>query len=188
MEKFVKDKAHNRYKAYCCDDIDELVGALIEAVEALEAGTVPDGAVTLAKLAKDARSWVREINKGTLICEWIGTQEEYDAHIAENGGEPLANCRYTITDAPVPFAQITSSDYPIGSIVTVRAAEAALGDAGLAIGDERALYIDPNRNFAEIAKATGNEQLVGTWRGCGETAIMTEDGVTYHYAIYQRVK
>ena len=187
MEKYVKDKAHNRYPAYCCDDIDKRVGALEEAVAAIVAGTVPDGSVTLAKLAADARSWVREINRGTLVCEWIGTQEEYDAHISENGGEPLANCRYSITDAPVPFAQITGSDYPLGSLVTVRAAESALGDAGLAVGDERALYLDPSKSFAEIAKTTGSSQLVGTWRSCGETAIIDEDGVLYHYAIYQRV-
>lgn len=95
-KKYVKDGAHNRYPAYCCDDIDARVGALEEAVAALVAGTVPDGSVTLAKLAEDARTHTREINKGRLISEWIGTKEEYEAHLAENGGEPLPNVRYSL--------------------------------------------------------------------------------------------
>lgn len=98
FKKFVKDRAHNRYPAYCCDDIDARVGAIEEALAALVAGTVPDGAVTLAKMANDARTYTREINKGTLICEWIGTEEEYNAHVAENGGNQLPNVKYTITD------------------------------------------------------------------------------------------
>lgn len=111
-KKYVKDGAHNRYPAYCCDDIDVRVGALEEAVAALVAGTVPDGTVTLAKLADDARAYTREINKGTLICEWIGTQEEYAAHIAENGGKPLANVRYTITDKNnLKATSVKVSDY-----------------------------------------------------------------------------
>lgn len=99
--KFVKDKNHNRYPAYCCDDIDERLGALEEVVAALVAGTVPDGAVTLAKLANDARTYTREINHGTLISEWIGTHDEYEAHLYDNGGKPLPNVRYTITDDKV---------------------------------------------------------------------------------------
>lgn len=101
FKKFVKDRSHNRYPAYCCDDIDERVGAIEEALAALVAGTVPDGSVTLAKLAADARAYTREINKGTLICEWIGTEAEYAQHLAEHGGLPLANVKYSITDKPL---------------------------------------------------------------------------------------
>lgn len=101
-EKYVKDRSHNRYPAYCCDDIDARVGALEVALEALIAGTVPDGAVTLAKLAEDARSWSREINNGLLVAEWIGTRAEYEAHLAENGGTPLTNVKYMITDDEHP--------------------------------------------------------------------------------------
>ena len=108
-EKYVKDRAHNRYKAYCCDDIDARVGALEEALAALVAGTVPDGAVTLAKLAEDARTYTREINKGRLISEWIGTQEEYEAHLAEIGGSPLPNVRYSVDS--LAWKTITAPDF-----------------------------------------------------------------------------
>ena len=106
--KYVKDGKHNRYPAYCCEDIDKDLGARVkgleEAVAALVAGTIPDGSVTLAKMAAEAHTYMREINKGRLLSEWVGTQEEYDAHVAENGGEPLANVRYTITDKPASYA------------------------------------------------------------------------------------
>lgn len=103
LKKFLKDRNHNRYAGYCCEDIDPRLQALEEAVAALVAGTVPDGAVTLAKLAADARSYVREINKGRLLAEWVGSQAEYDAHVAENGGNPLPNVKYIITDdVPLP--------------------------------------------------------------------------------------
>ncbi len=98
FKKFVKDRAHNRYEAYCCEDIDKLLGALSEAVAALVAQTVPDKSVTLEKLAEDARTYTREINHGALFCEWVGTYAEYTAHLAANGGQPIANVRYTITD------------------------------------------------------------------------------------------
>lgn len=101
LSKFVKDRAHNRYKAYCCDDIDPRLEAQEAAVAALVARTVPDGSITLAKLAADARAYTREINKGTLICEWIGTEAEYAQHLAEHGGLPLANVKYSITDKPL---------------------------------------------------------------------------------------
>lgn len=101
-KKFVKDKNHNRYPAYCCEDIDSDLGARVKALEdklkGLVAGVMPDGSVTLAKLAADARTYVRELNKGELIAEWIGTELEYKAHISENGGNPLPNVKYTITD------------------------------------------------------------------------------------------
>lgn len=109
FKKFVKDRAHNRYEAYCCEDIDKLLAYLTEAVEALVAGTVPDGAVTLAKLAADARTYTREINKGLLLSEWVGTHAEYLEHIEANGGQPLPNCRYTITDKNVSHAETVSS-------------------------------------------------------------------------------
>lgn len=101
LKKFVKDRAHNRHEAYCCDDIDPRIEALEAAVAALVAGTVPDGSVTLAKLAADARTYTREINKGALISEWIGTEAEYALHLAENGEQPLANVKYSITDKPL---------------------------------------------------------------------------------------
>ena len=192
-KKYVKDKAHNRYPAYCCDDIDERVGALEEAVAALVAGTVPDGSVTLAKLAEDARSWAREINRGTLVCEWIGTQEEYDEHVAENGGKPLANCRYTITDYGL-------EPYAIGSFIAVRSESVYLGDAGFVIGNERELYLaidstgTPMKAHAEIGRRVYPDisesdyiQLEGMWRCCGETATREASDGTWHYALYQRV-
>lgn len=108
MAKYVKDDAHNKYPAYCCEDIDTRLARLEEAVAALVAGSVPDGSVTLPKLANDARTWTREINKGLLTAEWIGTKAEYEAHIAENGGEPNANTVYTITD--VDFLPDTKSN------------------------------------------------------------------------------
>lgn len=108
FKKFVKDRNHNRFPAYCCEDIDKDLGTRVkeleEALAGLVAGIMPDGSVTLAKLADDARTYVREINKGRLLSEWVGTQEEYAAHIAANGGEPLANVRYTIADKPASYA------------------------------------------------------------------------------------
>lgn len=118
--KYVKDGAHNRFPAYCCEDIDKKLAYLIEAVEALVAGTVPDGAVTLAKLAEDARTYTREINKGALLCEWIGTEEEYALHLAENGGKPLANVKYTITDkAPFEWQEIAETTISTNSSISL---------------------------------------------------------------------
>lgn len=124
MAKFVKDKAHNRYEAYCCEDIDKRLGALEEALAALVAGTIPDGSVTLARLAADAMSYTREINKGRLFAEWVGTTEEYKAHLEEVGGEPLANVKYIITDDPEPARVTVHSEestqvLSVGSIIPV---------------------------------------------------------------------
>lgn len=100
FKKYVKDRNHNKYPAYCCEDIDGDLGARVkaleEALEGLVAGIMPDGSVTLAKLADDARSYTREINKGRLLSEWVGTQEEYAEHLAANGGSPLPNVRYSV--------------------------------------------------------------------------------------------
>lgn len=186
-DKYVKDKAHNRYPAYCCDDIDERVGALEEAVAALVAGTIPDGTVTLAKLAEDARSWAREINKGTLVCEWIGTQAEYEAHLEENGGEPLANCRYTITDNGFEL-------FALGSFLTARATEMDLTDAPFVIGWKYDLYIEATSygevtgDCAEIKEGDGLTKLDGKWRCCGECAIVSTSDNDYRYALFQRVE
>lgn len=117
-KKFVKDRAHNRYEAYCCEDIEPRLKAMEEQLAALVAGTIPDGSVTLAKMAADARTYRREINSGALFCEWIGTKEQYEQHVQENGGQPLANCRYTITDDNLG-ALITTDDYPVGSLMSV---------------------------------------------------------------------
>lgn len=158
FKKFVKDRAHNRYTAYCCDDIDERVGKIEEALAALVAGTVPDGAVTLPKLADDARTYTREINKGTLFAEWIGTEAEHSQHLTENGGAPLPNVRYTITDAALPpqtIGNITkcNRDFPVGTILAVDT-----NGTVPYIGTSTTLYI-------------GVEKLVGSTHYCTEAKI-----------------
>ena len=186
-KKYVKDRAHNRYPAYCCDDIDERVGALEEAVSALVAGTVPDGVVTLAKLADDARSWAREINKGLLLAEWVGTQAEYEEHLAENGGQPLANVKYIITDTGA-YAQLTADDYPVGSIVTV-GVDPALNKE-FYIGD----ICDKIKRLGSLKDkfflyASYNPQTAEKWRCigyCGEGVI--DDNITGSFYMFQRVE
>ena len=178
FKKFVKDRAHNRYEAYCCDDIDERVGKIEEALAALVAQTVPDGAVTLAKLSDDARTYTREINKGTLISEWIGTSEEYAAHIEENGGEPLPNVKYIITDEPAP-AHITTTAFPVGSLL-IAWTDYVLYDYGVGQVITR-LYLPKSNNYfyryAFHSEAAAQEQvpegytnietLTGSWVCCG---------------------
>ena len=117
MPKYVKDKNHNRYEAYCCEDIDKRLALLEAAVADLVAGTIPDGSVTLAKLADDARSYTREINSGQLVQEWIGTSADYVSYLSQHG-EPDGNIKFIITDqnAP-PFIQ--TDDLVVGSIITV---------------------------------------------------------------------
>ena len=214
FRKFVKDRAHNRHEAYCCEDIDKLIGALTEAVAALTAGTVPDGAVTLPKLAEDARSWSREINKGLLVAEWIGTEAEYNAHVAKNGGEPLANVKYTITDKKSAFSQYATSDtFPIGSFVTV--VEKLNGEDITIfphIGDTQAVVYIANttteagekildsyavRTYAEANERTvlggvqnGVSGISGVWRMCGISGMQDDpnsSNMVYCYEIWQKI-
>lgn len=214
-EKYVKDRSHNRYPAYCCDDIDERVGALEEAVAALVAGTIPDGSVTLAKLADDARAWSREINRGRLVAEWIGTYDEYKDHLVANGGEPLANVKYTITDRQSFAKMATGTIYPIGSFVT--AVELLNGEDPSVfpqIGKTQAnMYLPKTespitgdtivgtfayRTYAEAADsyvdggpATGVITLFGLWRMCGISGMRSDPSSTnrlYTYEIWQKLK
>lgn len=39
QKKYVTDGAHNRYPAYCCDDVDGLLGAHNHAASAITEGT-----------------------------------------------------------------------------------------------------------------------------------------------------
>lgn len=202
-KKYVKDGKHNKFPAYCCEDIDNDIGArlqrLEEAVADLVAGTVPDGAVTLAKLADDARIYVKEINKGRLICEWIGTQEEYDAHVAENGGEPLANVRYTITDAETYIKvsdMLSGTDLPVGTSLAI------YSENDYKLGDKTKIYM-----LVTISQTTGevivramrgeksgetNDSLIysnsyemaGEWQCCGETGTTS----TGKYFMFQRIE
>lgn len=166
LKKFVKDRQHNRYPAYCCEDIDERLGVLEAAVQALVAQTVPDGAVTLAKLADDARTYTREINKGTLFAEWIGTEEEYKAHIEENDGQPLTNVRYTITE---------STSLPVGSLVVV----CDYSNKVVNIGETRDIYAKHSDGVVSAYEAfftdkSGTcQKISGTWASCG-TAVTNE--------------
>lgn len=215
FKKFVKDRAHNRHEAYCCEDIDKLIGALQEAVAALTAGTVPDGAVTLAKLAEDARSWSREINKGLLVAEWIGTEAEYEAHLAANGGKPLANVKYNITDKKSGcYAQFaTGTAFPLGSFVTV--VEKLNGEDLTVfphIGETQGnIYIAKKttadgelildsyavRTYSEAAERivvgdglAGVHGVGGTWRMCGISGMRDDPNSTnmvYCYEIWQKI-
>ena len=203
-EKYVKDRNHNRFPAYCCEDIDADLGARVkaleEALEGLVAGIMPDGSVTLAKLAADARSYRREINKGLLFCEWIGTQEEYDAHVEENGGEPLANVRYTITDDNI-FSEIPSpdfSDVPIGAVVVActnffHYPSDVVGSLVL-----RKTYLDGEYQEARIfivAEQPADDPtlthekttLSGKWLCLGQTAADTENAMWTPY-LFQRIE
>lgn len=211
MEKYVKDRAHNRYPAYCCDDIDERVGALEEAVRALVACSVPDGSITLAKLADDARSWNREINKGKLFAEWIGTQAEYEAHLAENGGKPLANVKYIITNDQT-FARVTNhfNGNGVGDLVVVN--ETLDDRQWLTIGErQEKLYITINgagNQFGLYAFRTLQEEeewhvpangvldsprsyiLTGTWQRIGVMSVEELEDTTTQYrylTLWQKV-
>lgn len=191
--KFVKDKAHNRFPAYCCEDIDTRVGRLEEAVAALVAGTVPDGSITLAKLAADARTYKRDLNSGLLFCEWIGTQEQYEQHVKENGGDPLVNCRYTVTDGTA-CAIVTTDEYAVGSLMAVYK-EVEEGEANYSphIGDTvdglkiATLY----KSFA--TKYDENPTIKnGTWRCIGylgrNTFMDGADSHTCDFYLFQRIK
>lgn len=163
--KFVKDRAHNKYPAYCCEDIDARLGLIEEQLAALVAGTVPDRAVTLAKLADDARTWAREINRGTLFAEWIGTYNEYEEHIADNGGEPLPNVRYTITD------------HTAVSVEELNAASAKIIDLNLSKTDT-GLSI----NTALPIYQTGIYFLVVSWGSvlCSQSIVITDTNSATH--------
>lgn len=195
-KKYVKDGKHNKFPAYCCEDIDALLGELVEAVEALVAGTVPDGSVTLAKLADDARSYVREINKGRLISEWIGTKEEYDAHIAENGGKPLPNVRYSI-EGGEKYAQVVTDEYPVGSVMSVRVECEVWGADKFRIGDTIEGKLESFTNALGQAamcfeyKESGVLEayaVAGKWRCCGLVATDTSASATCQYYIFQRIE
>ena len=179
-EKYVKDRAHNRYAAYCCEDIDERVGALEEAVEALVAGTVPDGAVTLAKLAEDARSWSREINKGLLVAEWIGTRAEYEAHLEEHDYTPLTNVKYIITDDAQPVGSIVTVGVPTDDQYATKTA-CEIGEEQTSLG--RFL----TSRFYSIGSGYP-EKLAGTWRCLGCCGKWTTDEGAYDLYLFRRVE
>ena len=196
-EKYVKDRAHNKYPAYCCDDIDARVGALEAAVAALVAGTVTDGSVTLAKLADDAQKYAREINKGTLYAVWIGTTEEYNKHLEENGGEPLVNVKYIITDG-LPSAHVTDLQYPVGVGALVLVKETYEGLLTLNTGEtQRNLYITSNDDrslFGKYAYLTYEEEVNNRSQSGLEGAqsarldgLWRRIGVVYEYDNYTPV-
>jgi hypothetical protein len=178
-KKYVKDRAHNRYEAYCCDDIDARVGALEDALAALVAGTVPDGAVTLAKMAEDARSWSREINKGRLVAEWIGTRAEYNAHVAGNGGAPLTNVKYIITD----------DAHPVGSIVTVGVPndDPDATKTACTIGEVQTRLGRFNASVFYSVGVTTNA-LDGSWRCLGACGTFATDEGGYDLYLFKRVE
>lgn len=193
FKKFVKDRAHNRYEAYCCEDIEPRLKAMEEKLEALVAGTIPDGSVTLAKLANDARMYTRETNSGTLFTEWIGTQAQYDAHVQQNGGHPIPNCRYTITDG-TPHAIVTTDDYAVGSLMVVF----KLATDG---EDLYAPFIGDTVDGLDIATTYKSKATLykenpttknGTWRCIGYLGRNTyRDGTTDHTAdfyLFQRIQ
>ena len=203
--KFVKDKNHNRYPAYCCDDIDARLGALEAAVEALVAQTVPDGSVTLAKLAADARTYTREINKGRLISEWIGTRAEYTAYRDSVMIDP--NTRITITDDPAPAQVITEYypdgqfELPVGALVIahnstnqggfLRTAELYVVETLYAGSGIWAPYAFTDRTAAEqYADDTQGMmcKLEGTWRGCGSFTVTEGGSIQSIHTLFQRVE
>lgn len=200
-KKYVKDGKHNKFPAYCCEDIDNDLGARVkqleEALEGLVAGIMPDGSVTLAKLANDARTYVREINQGRLISEWIGTQEEYDAHVAENGGEPLPNVRYTIQGVE-KYAQIATDDneYPVGSVMSVLVSCDVYGSLLFRVGDtiENKLQNFTNvlgecQPYLEYKSAPiAGSGVAGKWRSCGKCGYEEIDGEKCEYYIFQRIE
>jgi hypothetical protein len=200
-KKYVKDRAHNRYPAYCCDDIDARVGKLEEDVAALVAGTVTDGSVTLPKLADDARTYVRELNKGTLIAEWIGTEAEYQEHLAAHAYEPLPNVKYTITDKP-SFAQLTGYGMPVGSLVTVALLSYDEGatKTRFTVG-ELVDCSDTSKHLYKIGDgsewytygygAIELNRLKGTWRCigyCGDGTDPLDENLPQRMYLFQRVK
>lgn len=191
-EKYVKDRAHNRYPAYCCDDIDERVGKLEEALADLLETMLPEGTVRLSSLAEDARSWSREINKGRLVAEWIGTRAEYEAHVAENGGEPLANVKYIITD----------DEHLVGSVVTVFALTSYINAGGETITEAQRYEIGDEVNtlctnttdsryyLVPAGSNVGNGDIKGTFRCvglCGTCELSDGSGAGDLY-LFQRVE
>ena len=88
---------HCKRETYGADHIDDIE----KKVDDLTEGTIPDGSVTYAKLAKEAKQNSEEINTGAVMREWHGTSEEYDAHIKANGGQPLPNVKYYVTGEPI---------------------------------------------------------------------------------------
>lgn len=213
-DKYVKDGAHNRFPAYCCEDIDKIVGKLVEDVAALVAGTVPDGAVTLAKLAADARTYSRELNKGLLTAEWIGTRAEYEAHVEENNGSPLANVKYIITDDE-QGARITTDAYAVGSLVAAMevingedmTSYPQIGDTCDSIVLPVLTYLDgatqkhpyaftssdaaENYSMFRSYETEELKTLSGTWRLCGVTGTGSLNGTATNlvafYELWQRV-
>ena len=193
FKKFVKDRAHNRYEAYCCEDIEPRLKAIEEKLEALVAGTIPDGSVTLAKLANDARTYTREINSGTLFSEWIGTRAQYDVLVEQNGGNPPQNVRYTITDDN-SSAQVTTDDYAVGSLMVVIKDATDGGDLYAPyIGDTvDGLDIETSfRSHATWYKENPTNKN-GTWRCIGYFGRNTfRDGTTDYTAdffLFQRIR
>lgn len=194
LSKFVKDRAHNRHKAYCCDDIDPRLEALEAAVAALVAGTVPDGSVTLAKLAADAMTYAREINKGTLICEWIGTQEEYEQHLSEVGGSPLPNVRYSITNGNPP-AEVSKFDemsaLPVGTIVAVRVFIGEEAASLYRVGNKiTSLYYAPEANYFFTyphSHMSDLRETRGVFVCCGSCATEEESDSLYQNCLYQKI-
>lgn len=182
MTKYVKDDAHNRYAAYCCEDIDKRLGVLEEALASLVAGTIPDGSVTLAKLAADARTWSREINKGALFAEWIGTREEYEAHLAANGGSPLNNCKYTITTEVVP-TELSEKKLPEAGYYMIMST--VFNNINNCHG---LVYWDGSRGSTTCK--VGTDDLVGYYiriDNDGSLSIfLTEDGTTEEYTEHTR--
>lgn len=186
-DKFVKDRAHNRYPAYCCDDIDVRVGALEAAVAALVAGTIPDGSVTLAKLADDARTYRKDLNSGALFAEWIGTESDLSDHMRDHDYEMLPNVKYILTDETAP-AHITDDDLLVGALITVGVDDSQ--EKSFQIG-ETCSNFTKSENFATFYKYNESYQMAGTWRcigRCGHLDGVEGESSSTTFYLFQRVE